>query len=133
MSSQQAQQMEDLNCRVLRLLQEKPDASQRELADQLGISHGKMNYCLNALIDKGLVKLGNFQSSRHKFKYVYLLTPSGISEKTKLTSRFLKRKVAEYEQLKAEIEALNEEVGQDGLLKTSYQRQPADGSGLGEA
>ena len=106
MSSQHDQQSEDLNFRVLRLLQDKPDASQRELADQLGISHGKMNYCLNALIDKGLVKLGNFQNSQHKFKYVYLLTPAGISVKAKLTGRFLQRKVAEYELLKGEIEAL---------------------------
>ena len=110
MSSQHAQQIEDLNFRVLRLLQDKPDASQRELADQLGVSHGKMNYCLNALIDKGLVKLENFQNSQHKFKYVYLLTPAGISEKAKLTGRFLLRKVAEYEQLRAEIEALRAEV-----------------------
>jgi len=112
MSSQQAEQKEDLDFRVLRLLQDKPDASQRELADQLGISHGKMNYCLNALIDKGLVKLGNFQNSQHKFKYAYLLTPSGISQKAKLASRFLKRKVAEYEKLKAEIDGLKAEVGQ---------------------
>ena len=113
MSSQQAEQKEDLDFRVLRLLQDKPDASQRELADQLGISHGKMNYCLNALIDKGLVKLGNFHNSQHKFKYAYLLTPSGISQKAKLTSRFLKRKVTEYEKLKAEIDALNAEVRQE--------------------
>jgi len=112
MSSQQAEQKEDLDFRVLRLLQDKPDTSQRELADQLGISHGKMNYCLNALIDKGLVKLGNFQNSQHKLKYAYLLTPAGFSEKAKLTSRFLKRKVAEYEQLKAEIDALKQ-----GMLK----------------
>jgi EPS-associated MarR family transcriptional regulator len=112
MSSQQAQQMEDLNFRVLRLLQEKPDSSQRELADRLCISHGKINYCLNALIDKGLVKLGNFQNSQHKLKYAYLLTPTGIAEKAKLTNSFLKRKVAEYEQLKAEIEALKKEVVQ---------------------
>jgi EPS-associated MarR family transcriptional regulator len=118
MSSQQSQQIEDLNFRVLRLLQDKPDASQRELADQLGVSHGKMNYCLNALIDKGLVKLGNFQSSQHKLKYVYLLTPAGIAEKAKLTGRFLQRKVAEYERLKAEIEALRaEQVSADRSAK----------------
>jgi EPS-associated MarR family transcriptional regulator len=112
MSSQHTQQLEDLNFRVLRLLQDKPDASQRELADQLGISHGKMNYCLKALIDKGLIKLDNFQNSQHKFKYVYLLTPAGISEKAKLTRRFLRRKLQEYEQLKSEIEELKNEVGE---------------------
>ncbi len=110
MSSHHAQQVEDLNFRVLHLLQDKPDASQREMADQLGISHGKMNYCLNALIGKGLVKLANFQNSQHKFKYVYLLTPAGIAEKAKLTSQFLKRKIAEYEQLRVEIEALSADV-----------------------
>lgn len=69
-----------------------------------------MNYCLNTLIDKGLFKLENFQNSQHKFKYVYLLTPAGITEKAKLKSRFLRRKVAEYEQLRAEIEALKSEL-----------------------
>ena len=105
MTSEQAQKMENLNFRVLRFLQEKPDLSQRELADRLGISLGKMNYCSNALIDKVLVKLENFQNSQHKLKYVYLLIPSGISDKVSLTSCFLKRKVMEYEQLKAEINA----------------------------
>ena len=114
MSSQKAQQTEDLNFRVLRLLQDNPEASQRELADELGVSHGKMNYCLNALIDKGLVKLENFQNSQHKLKYVYLLTPAGIAEKAKLTGRFLQRKVAEYERLKTEIEALRAEQANDG-------------------
>ena len=112
MSSQHTQQMEDLNFRTLRLLQEKPDASQRDLADQLGVSHGKMNYCLKALIDKGLIKLENFQNSQHKFKYAYLLTPAGITEKAKLTRRFLRRKLQEYEQLKSEIEDLKNEVGE---------------------
>ena len=86
MTSQFAQHQEDLEFRLLRVLQDKPDVSQRELASQLGISHGKMNYCLNALIEKGLVKLDNFQNSQHKFKYAYLLTPAGIAEKAKLTS-----------------------------------------------
>jgi EPS-associated MarR family transcriptional regulator len=116
MSSQHTQQLEDLNFRVLRLLQDKPDASQRELADQLGISHGKMNYCLKALIDKGLIKLDNFQNSQHKFKYVYLLTPAGISEKAKLTRRFLRRKLQEYEQLKAEIGELRQQVPEDDFV-----------------
>lgn len=69
MSSNHSQQIEDLNFRVLKVLQDKPDISQRELANQLGTSHGKMNYCLNALIVKGQVKLENFQNSQHKFKY----------------------------------------------------------------
>jgi EPS-associated MarR family transcriptional regulator len=113
MSSNHSQQIEDLNFRVLKVLQDKPDISQRELANQLGTSHGKMNYCLNALIGKGLVKLENFQNSQHKFKYAYLLTPAGIAEKAKLINRFLKRKIAEYEALRAEIEALQGELSDD--------------------
>ena len=112
MSSIHDQQTEDLRFRVLKLLQARPDISQRDLARQLGISHGKMNYCLKALMDKGLVKLENFQNSQHKFNYAYLLTPAGISEKAALTGRFLKRKMTEYEALQAEIEALKAEVGQ---------------------
>ena len=79
-----------------------------------------MNYCLNALIEKGFVKMGNFQKSKNKFKFVYLLTPQGITEKLALTSRFLKRKMEEYDALKVEIEALKSEIGEDqseGLRK----------------
>ena len=84
--------------------------SQREMADALGISFGGINYCLNALIDKGLVKIHNFSQNQNKFGYAYLLTPSGISEKAKLTGNFLKRKLQEYEALKAEIKALKSEI-----------------------
>jgi EPS-associated MarR family transcriptional regulator len=77
------------------------------------MSVGGLNYCLNALIDKGFVKMGNFQKSKNKFKYVYLLTPQGIAEKVALTSRFLKRKLEEYEALKVEIDALKLEAGND--------------------
>jgi EPS-associated MarR family transcriptional regulator len=77
------------------------------------MSVGGLNYCLNALIDKGFVKMGNFQKSKNKFKYVYLLTPQGIAEKVALTSRFLKRKMDEYDALKVEIEALKAEVGEE--------------------
>lgn len=109
LASTHTQQLEDLRFRVLQQLQEHPDVSQRELADRLGISNGKIHYCLNSLIDKGLVKLGNFQHSQHKFKYAYLLTPAGLAEKAALTGQFLQRKLAEYEALKAEIEALTAE------------------------
>ncbi|MBK5914647.1 MarR family EPS-associated transcriptional regulator [Rhodocyclus purpureus] len=122
MASNHTQQVEDLHFRVLKLLHDKPDISQRDLADQLGVSHGKMNYCLNALIDKGLVKLENFQSSQHKFKYAYLLTPAGIAEKAALTGRFLKRKMAEYEALKAEIEALQADLPPE--LQAQEELQP---------
>ena len=104
----------------MRILQENPDLTQRELAEKLGISVGGLNYCLKALTEKGLVKMGNFQKSKNKFKYVYLLTPHGIAEKVALTSRFLKRKTEEYDALKVEIEALKLEAGEDqadGLRK----------------
>jgi EPS-associated MarR family transcriptional regulator len=96
--------------KVMRILHDNPDLTQRELADQLGMSVGGLNYCLKALIDKGFVKMDNFQKSKNKFKYVYLLTPQGIAEKMALTSRFLQRKMQEYDALKVEIEALRSEV-----------------------
>lgn len=104
---------EETHYRVMRLLQEQPDISQRELADKVGISLGALNYCLKALMDKGFVKLENFQNSKHKFKYAYILTPAGISKKMAMTGNFLKRKLAEYEALKSEIESLKAEVNED--------------------
>jgi len=101
---------EDTHFRIMRILQDNPDLTQRELADKLGMSVGGLNYCLKALIDKGFVKMANFQRSKNKFKYVYLITPQGLAEKVALTSRFLKRKMDEYDALKVEIEALSVEV-----------------------
>jgi EPS-associated MarR family transcriptional regulator len=121
MPSTQEQQLEDLHFRVLKTLAVKPDTSQRDLAAQLGVSHGKMNYCMNALMEKGLVKLSNFQQSQHKFKYAYLLTPAGIAAKAALTGRFLKRKMAEYDALKVEIEALQKEAAAQDQLKDKLQ------------
>lgn len=93
--------------------------TQREIAEKLGISTSGLNYCLNALIDKGLVKVHNFSQSKNKFGYIYVLTPQGITEKLALTSRFLKRKMEEYDALKMEIEALKEEMGEiNNLRKT---------------
>lgn len=109
-SSRRSQLQEDTYFRVLRMLQDNPDMTQREIAQQLGVSTSGLNYCLNALIDKGWVKVQNFQNSKNKFKYVYLLTPQGIAEKMALTDRFLKRKMTEYEALKSEIEALQREA-----------------------
>ena len=113
MTSRQAKIQEDTHFRIMRILQDNPDLTQRELADKLGMSVGGLNYCLNALIDQGFVKMANFSKSKNKFKYVYLLTPQGIAEKVALTSRFLKRKMDEYEALKAEIEALKREIPED--------------------
>ena len=95
---------------VMRLLGDKPEMSQRELAKALGISLGATNYCLKALVKKGWVKLENFQMSPNKLGYLYLLTPAGVTAKTGLTARFLKRKLVEYAALKAEIALLKNEV-----------------------
>ena len=113
MTSRQAKIQEDTHFRIKRILQETPDLTQRELAEKLGISVGGLNYCLNALIDKGLVKMQNFSNSKNKFKYVYLLTPMGIAEKVALTTRVLSRKMEEYEALKLDIEGLKREVSED--------------------
>ena len=110
MTSRQSQLQEDTYFRVMQILQANPDLTQREWAEKLGVSVGGLNYCLKALMDKGWVKMQNFQNSKNKFKYVYLLTPQGIAEKVALTSRFLGRKMQEYETLKAEIEFLHQEV-----------------------
>jgi EPS-associated MarR family transcriptional regulator len=104
-----AKLQEDTHFRVLRLLQENPDLTQRELAERLGISVGGLNYCLKAMMEKGLVKMRNFAQSKNKFGYVYVLTPSGVAEKAAMTHRFLQRKIEEYEALKTEIQVLKEE------------------------
>ena len=90
---------------VLRTIQKKPDLSQRRMAEDLGFSLGKLNYCLNALVDKGLVKIENFKNKKNKAQYFrYVITPKGISERTKLTLDFIKRKMKEYDQLKKELD-----------------------------
>ena len=101
----------DRQLSALRLLDANPDMTQRQLASALGVSVGAANYCLKALVEKGWVKLENFQSNPNKLGYLYLLTPAGVAAKTQLTARFLKRKLTEYENLKAEIETLKAEVG----------------------
>ena len=100
----------DLQYRVLRLLEQNPHLTQRELSRTLGVSLGGINYCLNALISQGLIKLQNFKNNQHKWAYAYLLTPQGLAQKTALTGAFLKRKMHEYHLLKQEIEALQREV-----------------------
>ena len=91
---------------LLKLLQQQPQMSQRDLAQAMGVSLGKANYCLNALMEKGLVKLDRFRANPDKRQYAYLLTPAGVKEKTRITMEFLRRKVAEYEALEKEIEQL---------------------------
>ena len=89
---------------VLRKIKEKPESSQRMLAEELGFSLGKLNYCLKALKVKGLIKILNFQKNPNKLNYAYILTPKGISQKTKLTLNFMKQKMKEYDELKKEID-----------------------------
>ena len=89
---------------VLRKIKTNPESSQRELAEELGFSLGKLNYCLRALQSKGLVKIKNFKKNPNKLNYFYILTPKGISEKTKLTINFMKRKMQEYDELKNELD-----------------------------
>jgi MarR family transcriptional regulator, temperature-dependent positive regulator of motility len=95
---------------LLRELEANPDLSQRALAQKMGLSLGKTHYCLKALIDKGWVKAGNFKNSNAKHRYFYILTPAGITAKAKLTRRFLKRKMAEHDQIVKEIEQIRQEL-----------------------
>ena len=92
---------------VLRKIKSNPNSSQREMASELGFSLGKLNYCLRALKNKGLIKMSNFRKSQSKNSYLYYLTPKGIAEKAKLTINFMKRKMQEYEDLKEELEKIN--------------------------
>ncbi|WP_295388959.1 MarR family EPS-associated transcriptional regulator [uncultured Thiodictyon sp.] len=101
---------DDAHYHLLKLLAERPQASQRELSLALGVSLGKVNYCLKALLAQGWIKTSNFQNSNHKRAYLYLLTPSGIDAKARIAARFLKRKIDEFEALELEISRLKAEV-----------------------
>ncbi len=100
----------EIQFEVLRRLHQTPQVSQRALAKDLGVGLGTINFCFQALVEKGLIKMQNFGQSKNKLRYAYLLTPAGVAEKSKLTAEFLRRKVAEYETLQAEIEALRAEL-----------------------
>ncbi len=102
---------DETHYKILKLLQEDPHISQRALAEVLGVSLGKTNYCLKALIGRGLIKAKNFRNSSNKAAYAYFLTPMGMEEKASVAVRFLKRKMTEYETLREEIESLRSEVG----------------------
>ncbi|MGD9953824.1 MAG: MarR family EPS-associated transcriptional regulator [Burkholderiales bacterium] len=108
--------------RILKILEADPQASQRRIADQLGISLGRVNYCLQALIKKGLVKANNFRNSTNKRAYLYLLTPRGIDEKARVTARFLRVKMDEYEILKRELEELQREAAALGASRPADTR-----------
>lgn len=117
MTSKRTKLQEDTHFRVLRFLQENPEMSQRELAEAVGVSVGGMHYVLNALIEKGFVKLGNFTAAEDKRRYAYVLTPKGIARKAALTRTFLVRKIQEYEALKEEIAALQVELDDNTARK----------------
>lgn len=102
---------EETRFKLLRLLQANPELSQRQLAEALGVSVGKINYSLRALLDRGLVKMRNFRDSQNKLAYAYYLTPKGAQERVRTTAAFLKRKMKEYEDIEREIEELKREVG----------------------
>lgn len=105
---------DSIRYRLLTLLQENPELSQRDLAARIGISLGKTNYCLKALIGQGLIKIDNFRNSSNKSAYLYKLTPAGINAKVRVTRRFLARKLTEHAELTAEIERLRLEVEAEG-------------------
>lgn len=112
---------DDTSYGLLKILENNPGLSQRDLAKRLGISLGKVNFCLNALIEKGCLKVNNFRNSENKLAYAYLLTPHGVEEKARITVRFLKYKMQEYEQLRAEITELKREAEQKGLLENVHE------------
>ena len=105
---------DEIRYRLLRYLQDHPEATQRELARHLDISIGKVNYCLRALIEKGWLKMRNFRNTKNKLAYAYHLTPKGLEEKLNVTYAFLRRKMEEYDAVQAEIERLTREVAEFG-------------------
>jgi len=122
MTSHDPTSHEGAHFRILRLLGENPELSQRELAEALGISVGSAHYLLRALIDKGFIKLGNFTTAKDKRRYAYILAPRGIREKAAVTKRFLARKLAEYEALKQEIAELRDSVEGDLVVQHENER-----------
>ena len=119
MASQREQQQKETHFRIMRLVDENPSISTRQIAQRVGISNGAAYYCVTALVDKGFVKLKNFTKSQTKANYIYELTPRGIRAKAALTASFLERKRQEYEDLKLEIEHLESELGVDDEDKPS--------------
>lgn len=109
---------DEMRYKLLRLIEVNPEMSQRRVAHELGISLGKVNYCLNSLISAGLVKATTFKNSSNKSGYLYLLTPRGIREKAQVTARFLRLRLREYEALQAEIDQIRAEAGRAGVGRT---------------
>lgn len=119
MTSQRNKIREDVRFRIMRILHENPEISQRELASAVGISVGSAHYVISAMLETGLIKISNFSQSDNKRRYAYLLTPKGLAEKAVTTKRFLERKLAEYEALRDEIAALQQEVGDPPSMRNA--------------
>lgn len=117
---------EDVKFHILRLLHDNPEMSQRELAQAAGVSTGGIHYVLRALIEKGVLKLSNFTAAEDKRRYAYVLTPKGIAAKADLTRRFMIRKLAEYEALKAEIEEIQADVSEEDLTEIRAAQSPGE-------
>ncbi len=120
----------EVHLRLLSLLEQNPAWTQRQLADALGVSLGKTNYCLRAFRDKGLVKWGNFSQNPNKLQYMHLLTPKGIAQKLQLTTHFLQRKEREFEELKSEIAHLRAELGEINIIPGAVIPKPVEISPL---
>ena len=114
----------ELRYKLLKTLEQTPDASQRDLARALGMSLGKVNYCIKALIGKGLIKAANFKNSRQKAAYMYYLTPAGVEEKARVTVQFLRQKLLEVDQLKQEIDSIRARSLRGGADDDSIERDP---------
>ena len=110
---------QEIRYRLLKVLSQDANLSQRAMAKRMGISLGKVNYCLSELAKKGFIKVNRFKDSKNKFKYLYILTPRGIEAKAALTISFLKRKMAEYSEIKRQIKELSREVETEGLVDVS--------------
>jgi EPS-associated MarR family transcriptional regulator len=120
MSNRQDTRRQEARLRVLRHVAEQPDASTRQIAKAVGVSNGAAFYVLRALVDKGLVKAENFANAERKSQYIYLLTPEGLAEKMRLTEKFLQIKRQEYRDLRAEVEALEEELARSNALSRDH-------------
>ena len=105
----------EIRYRIFKLLGDDPNLTQRQMAEKMGISLGKFNYCLNELVKKGFVKINRFKSSQNKAAYMYILTPHGLEEKTKITVNFLKRKIQEFDEIKRQIEEIAHEAESEEL------------------
>lgn len=112
---------EESHLKVLRLLDSNPRMNQRDLSKALGLSLGKTNYCVRALLQKGLIKVQNFRNNQNKLAYAYLLTPTGVEEKARITVQFLKQKMQEYERIRVEIAELQREAEQNGWLESDHE------------